>query len=388
MEITLTRQQRKMRDRFREVADREIAPHADQFDKDENIPADFLKQLASKRLFGGLIPKQRGGCGWDMVTYGLFCEEIGRASASLLSMLTVHNMVSWAIMKWGSLDQQAYWLPKLAAGEIMGGFALTEPQFGSDAKNISTEAAVCEGGYQISGHKKWISCGQIANLFLVIARCEGAPSAFLMENACPGLTINPTFGMLGFRAAMLSELQLNGCRIPQENLLGKIGFGFSHVAGAALDLGRYSIAWGSVGLSQACVQASLHYTGERVQFGTPLKEHQLIQQMIANMIASTKASRLLCLNAGYLKDIHDPDSIMETAIAKYFASTASVKAALDAVQIHGANGCSGNYPVQRYLRDAKIMEIIEGSNQIQQLLIARNAYSHFPAMKRERIDNE
>lgn len=377
MEANLTRKHLKLKESFRDFADKEIMPYADQFDKDENIPPEFLKKLAEKKYFGGFIPKQMGGCGWDMVTYGLHCEEIGRASASLLSLFTVHGMLSWAIMKWGTLNQQTYWLPRLASGKTLGAFALSEPEVGSDAKNITTEAAVFEDCYRITGKKKWISCGKIANLFLVSALCEGLSSAFLVEKTSPGLATTPTFGLLGFRGAMLSEVELNECRIPKENLLGKIGFGFSHVAGAALDLGRYCIAWGSVGLSQACVEASVKYSSERTQYGSPIKEHQLIQQMVANMITSTKAARLMCLNAGYLKDINDPDSIIETAIAKYFASTSAVEAALDSVQIHGANGCSDNYPVQRYLRDAKIMEIIEGSNQMQQLLIAKYGYAHY-----------
>jgi hypothetical protein len=176
---------------------------------------------------------------------------------------------------------------------------------------------------------------------------------------------------------MLAELHLDDCRIPQENLVCRQGFGFSHVASSALDYGRYSVAWGCVGIAQACLEACIQYTSQRKQFGVYLREHQLIRQMIADMVANVKAARLLCYQAGYLKDISDPKSIMETSIAKYFASTIATKVASDAVQIHGGNGCSSEYPVQRYFRDAKIMEIIEGSTQIQQITIAEYGYQEY-----------
>jgi alkylation response protein AidB-like acyl-CoA dehydrogenase len=173
---------------------------------------------------------------------------------------------------------------------------------------------------------------------------------------------------------MLAQLHFNDCIIPQENLVCRQGFGFSHVASSALDCGRYSVAWGCVGIAQACLEACIQYTSQRKQFGVYLREHQLIRQLITDAIANIKAARLLCYQAGYLKDIGNPKSMMETSIAKYFASTTATKVASDAVQIHGGNGCSSEYPVQRYFRDAKIMEIIEGSTQIQQLTIAEYGY--------------
>jgi alkylation response protein AidB-like acyl-CoA dehydrogenase len=181
---------------------------------------------------------------------------------------------------------------------------------------------------------------------------------------------------------MIAKVFMNECRIPAENLVGRVGFGFSHVASTALDHGRYCVAWGCLGLGQACLDACLSYTSERKQFGSFLKGHQLIQQMIAEMITNLKAARLLCYHAGYLKDKGDPSLIMETSIAKYFASRMVNKIADDAVQIHGANGCSSDYPVQRYLRDAKIMEIIEGSTQMQQIIIAKSGYHNFALEKR------
>jgi alkylation response protein AidB-like acyl-CoA dehydrogenase len=310
----------------------------------------------------------------DMITFGLLHEEMGRGCSSIRSLLTVHSMVTHALLRWGSKQQKAFWLPKLATGEIIGAFALSEPNVGSDAKSVETTARLCGDYYVLNGQKKWITYGQIADLFLLFARCDGKVSAFLVERNSPGFSTKPISGMLGARASMLAELYLNECAIPKENLVGGRGFGLATIATSALDIGRYSVACGCVGIAQACLEASLQYTSERKQFGSYLKDHQLIQRMITEMITNVKAARLLCYQAGYLKEIGDPNTIMETWVAKYFASTIAFKAANDAVQIHGANGCSNDYPVQRYLRDAKIMEIIEGSTQLQQMTIAGYGY--------------
>ena len=374
MKIELTPQQKNSRAIFRAFVDQEIVPHANRYERDEKTPVELIRKIAKNNYLGALLPQDVGGSGMDMVTYGLLNEEIGRGCSSIRSLLTVHNMVSQALLRWGSQFQKDYWLPKLASGEIVAAFALSEPNVGSDAKSIETMAAVSGDSYILNGRKRWITYGQIADIFLVFAKQEGKPAAFLVERDSPGLSIDPIFGMAGVKASMLAELQLVNCQIPRENLLCRSGFGISHVASSALDYGRYSVAWGCVGIAQASLEACLRYTSQRRQFGTYLKEHPLIRQMITEMITHVKAARLLCYQAGYLKGIGDPKSIMETSIAKYFASTIATKVANDAVQIHGANGCSSDYPVQRYWRDAKIMEIIEGSNQIQQLTIADYGY--------------
>lgn len=378
MKSELTDAQISMRESFKSFVDHEIIPFAEKFDQQQRIPSETVAEIARSGYLGAFLPEAYGGGKMDMTTYGLLCEEIGRGSASLLSLLTVHGMVSLALLRWGSPAQRERWLPGLASGRIMGAFALTEPDIGSDARNVETSAEAEGGSFRIRGEKKWISCGQMADLFLVIARCEGQPTAFLVARDTPLLRIEPVRGLLGFRAAMLADLSLENCEVPSENLVGKVGFGFSHVAGTALDFGRYCIACGSVGLTQACVDASLHYASGRKQGGRYLRDHQLIQEMIAEMIAGCRAARLLCRYAGFLKDIGDPESIMETCIAKYFASRTALKAASDAVQIHGAQGCGSEYPVQRYFRDAKIMEIIEGSSQIQQIMISKYALENMP----------
>ena len=374
MKIELTEEQQQHKEIFRSFIDKEIFPYADDYDFNQSIPEQTIQTIAQQGWFGATIPKNHGGLELDTITWGLLCEEIGRASSSLLSLMTVHYMLCQAIHRWGTDAQQMHWLPILAKGERLGAFALTEPEIGSDAKNIGTSAMLAGDSFILNGSKKWISCGQIADVFLIIAQSDEEPCAFLVEKDTPGFEIVPIKDMLGFRAAMLAEIHMKNCMVSKENLVGKIGFGFSHVAGAALDSGRYTIAWGCIGLGQACQDASIAYATERKQFDTYLKDHQLIQQMIADMITNLQAARLLCYNAGYLKSIKDPQMIMATSIAKYFASKMAAKASSDAVQIHGANGCSSSYPVQRYMRDAKIMEIIEGSNQMQQSLIARYGF--------------
>ncbi|MEQ8973604.1 MAG: acyl-CoA dehydrogenase family protein [Coleofasciculus sp. C1-SOL-03] len=374
MKLELTPQQNQARSEFKAFVDEVIVPDANRCDREEHTPPELIEKLAQQGYLGAGLPKDRGGTGMDMITYGLLNEEIGRGCSSLRSLLTVHNMVAQALFKWGNTFQKENWLPKLASGEVIAAFALSEPNVGSDAKSIETTATRSGDFYVLNGQKKWMTYGQIADVFLVFAQNDGKPSVFLVEKNRPGLTIKPIFGMLGVRGSMLAELHLHDCKIPSENLLCRQGFGFSHVASSALDYGRYSVAWGCVGIAQACLDACLQYTSQRQQFGVYLKEHQLIRQMITEMLVNVKAARLLCYQAGYLKDNGDPKSIMETSIAKYFASTTATKAANDAVQIHGGNGCSREYSVQRYWRDAKIMEIIEGSTQIQQITIAEYGY--------------
>lgn len=377
MKIELNPQQKNAQAIFRAFVDKEIVPYADQCDREERTPLNLIQKFAQRGYLGAVIPRESGGSGMDMITFGLLNEELGRGCSSVRSLLTVHSMVAHALLKWGNRFQKEYWIPKLASGEVIAAFALSEPNVGSDAKSVETTAIVSGDSYILTGQKKWITYGQIADIFLVFANCEGKPSAFLVEKDTPGLTIKPIFGMLGVRASMLAELHLDNCQIPQENLVCRQGFGFSHVAASALDYGRYSVAWGCIGIAQACLEACIKYTSQRKQFGVYLKEHQLIRQMISEAIANIKAARLLCYQAGYLKEIGDPKSIIETSIAKYFASTIVNKIANDTVQIHGGNGCSSEYPVQRYLRDAKIMEIIEGSTQIQQITIAEYGYQEY-----------
>ncbi len=374
MRIELTALQSKDKIAFRSFVDAEVAPHADRFDQDECISEALIKQLGREGYLGSVVPADQGGTGRDMVTFGILNEELGRGCSSVRSLLTVHSMAAHSILKWANKDLKSRMLPRLVSGELIGAFALTEPDVGSDAKSIETTARLVGDRYVLNGRKRWITFGQIADIFLLFGHIDGKITAFMVEKDSPGFSVKPITGMLGTRGSMLAELHLNDCEIPEANRIGGIGFGLAAIVTSALDIGRYSVAWGSVGIAQACLEACLSYTSNRTQFGRPLKDHDLIRQMMTDMVTNTKAARLLCYQAGYLKDTGDPSTVMETWIAKYFASTAAVKIASDAVQIHGANGCSSAYPVQRYFRDAKIMEIIEGSTQIQQINIAKYAY--------------
>ncbi len=370
MPHTLTAQQEADQATFRAFVDDHIVPNADRYDCEEALPPELIHKLAGQGYLIATLPREAGGLGMDAFTYGLFTEEIGRGCGSVRNLLGVSGMVAHAILRWGNKAQKERWLHRLGAGDLTGAFALTEPEIGSDAAHIAMTAELAGKAYVLSGRKKWISFGQTAGLFLVIAQCEGQPTAFVVERNTPGLSVHPLRGLLGLRASKLAELHFDNCSIPSENLIGAVGSGFAWVASFALDYGRYSTACGCVGLAQACLDASRLYAQERRQFGVLLKDHQLVQRMITNMVANVTAGRLLCWQAGHLRDHGDPDAVRTTLIAKYFTSTMLAQISSDAVQVHGASGCSEDYSVQRYFRDAKVMEIIEGTTQIHQVKLA------------------
>jgi len=371
MKLELTAEQRAARAEFRDFVAREITPFAAQWDREEAISLEVIGKLRERGYLGSTVPREYGGGGRDLITYGLLTEEIGKGCSSVRSLLTVHDMTSYGIQRWGNKEHKERYLPRLATGEIIGAFALTEPNVGSNAKAVETQAVADGDSYLLTGVKKWTTYGQIADLFIVLAQCEGKPTTSLMDRDTPGLTITPMKGLLGTRASMLAEMKLEECRVPATNLVGRIGFGMSHILSAALEQGRYSVAWGSVGIAQAALEAAMKYSQERQQFGVPIGEHQLVRAMLSDMITEVRAARLLCLRSGYLRDQGDPGALAETMLAKYHASKTAMRVAESAVQIHGGNGVSDDYPVARYFRDAKVMEIIEGSTQIQQIAIAR-----------------
>jgi glutaryl-CoA dehydrogenase (non-decarboxylating) len=370
----LNSQQQRLRTEFRQFVDAHVVAEANGWDREEIMPLEVVRQLANHGYLGAVLPVSKGGAGFDSVEFGLLNEELGRGCSSLRSLLTVHSMVALTISRWGTEALKTQWLERLGQGQAIGAFALTEAEAGSDAREIKTEAIESGDDFVLTGHKKWITFGQMADLFLVFARSRRGHCAFVLERNAPGLVTSPVHGMLGTRASMMAELHLEQCRVPKQNWVGAPGFGLSHIASSALDCGRYSVAWGCVGIGQACLESCLQYAGERKQSGVLLREHQLIQRMITQMVAGVRASRLLCCHAGQLRDAGDPASIIETSIAKYFACRTAADIARDAVQILGANGCSSEYPVERFYRDAKIMEIIEGSNEIQEITIAKSAF--------------
>jgi len=366
---------------FRAFVDRAVAPYADEFDRAQRIPEPLLREVAAQGWWGAVVPVEAGGTGMDMVTLGDLHEEVGRGCSSLRSLLTVHTMVAWALHRFGSGRARQRWLPGVASGELRGAFCLTEPEAGSDASMVATEAVRDGDEYVLDGVKHWITGGQSAGLLLVIARTGRGPTAFLVEAAAPGVRRTPIRDALGTRASMLAEIRLDRCRVPLHARVGPEGGGLL-VATGALDLGRYSVAAGCVGILEACLQASVAHTRQRRQGGALLRDHQLVRAKITDMVTQLSAARLLRWHAGRLKDTGDPETLTATWIAKYFASTSAMRAASDAVQLHGASGCGDGHPVNRYFRDAKIMEIIEGSTQIQQITIAEQAFRGLPPGER------
>jgi alkylation response protein AidB-like acyl-CoA dehydrogenase len=360
------------RARFRAFVDEVVTPSAAGYDRLGAIPSEVLDAVSAAGLWAAVLPRARGGTGTGMVDFGVLHEEVGRGCSSLRSMLTVHSMVLYALDRWGSPSLRERWLEPMVSGQVLGGFCLTEPDAGSDIAALRTTARPSGTGYQIDGLKQWTTGGQRAGLLLTFARTERGISVFLVDGSDPGVTRQPVEGMLGTRASMLAHVRFADCRVDADALIGAEGAGLGLAAGL-LDIGRYSVACGSVGIIQACLEASVRHAAARAQGGGPLRQHQLIQQLITKMAVDAQAARLLCEHAGWLKDASDPATLAATCRAKYFASTAAMRAATDAVQIQGASGCGPEADVARYFRDAKVMEIIEGSTQILEMLIADDA---------------
>lgn len=366
--------------------DEVVAPFSNDWEETQSLPREVIDDFAERGYFGAAMPKEWGGLELDNLSFGLLCAEIARGSVSLLSRLTVHNMTSQAILRWGTDTQKSRFLPAMTKGKTIGAFALTEPDIGSDAVNIKTRITESEGGFLVDGTKQWTSQGDLADLFLVMGGLEegeGA-AAILVERTNPGLTTEEMKGLLGFRAAGVSKVTLDKCQVPADNLVGNLGGGFTYVASYALDHGRYTVGWGGVGVLDGCLQSSVEYASRRKQFDQTLRSHQLIQEMLANMAMDYEAAKALATQCAAQREAGDPDSIMTAAMAKYFSSRACLRSASDAVQIHGGNGCGPEYPVQRYFRDAKICEIIEGSSQMQQLMISRSVCMSRKRRKRKR----
>jgi len=355
--------------------DEEVGPHADAWDRAEHIPGDVLRRVGELGLWAPFLPAEAGGAGLDMVTLGRLHEEVGRGCSSLRSLLTVHTMVTATVQRWGDDEQRDRWLPALSEGTTLGSFCLTEPDHsGSDSTAAGTVAVAENGVWTLRGRKTWITGGQVAGLLLVFAGTATGMSAFLVPSDHPGVRVTPVRHMLGTTASMLATIEFDDVRLEPSALVGPPGWAAGTVMTGALDLGRYSVACGSVGIVRAALAASAAYTSARSAGGGLLRDLPQIRAKISEMVTAREAARLLCEKAGRLKDAGDPATIMATWVAKYFASTAAAKAASDAVQIHGANGCGPDYPVARLYRDAKVMEIIEGSTQIQELTIADEAY--------------
>jgi alkylation response protein AidB-like acyl-CoA dehydrogenase len=355
----------------KEFAAQEIRPFAAQFEEQESIPRELIDKMAKKGYLAACFPEEYGGLGLDPLSYGLFTEEIGKGCSSTRGLLTVHtSLVGETLLRWGSEEQKKKWLLPMASGEKIACFALTEPEVGTDAKNVQTNYRKKGNKYIINGNKKWITCGDIADLFLVITNGEKGITAFIVEREFAGITTTPIKGLLAGRAAHIAEIEFKDVEVPPENVITKEGGGFSYVVNSALDYGRYSIAWGGIGIIQEALEAMVTYSRRRSQFGKKIYTHQLIQGIIGDAVTKAHAGRALCLKAGKMRRDGDPDAVMETTIAKYFTSKIAMEITIDAVQVHGGNGCYNKYPVERLFREAKILEIIEGTSQVQQEIIS------------------
>jgi len=377
VDFTLTDDHRMVQKIARDFAEREVIPFIKENDERGFFDRRYLDRMGELGLLGVCIPEQYGGLGLDYISLAIASEELERADTSLRVILSVHiGLCSLGILQWGTEDQKTRYLPDLAQGRRIGAFGLTEPDAGSDVVAIQATAVRRGDEYILNGEKTWISLADVADTFLVFAYIDkskkhGGISAFIVERGFPGFSSSTIHGKLGVRAGNTGSLHLQDCRVPAANLLGQEGEGFK-IAMSCLDNGRFTVAAGATGLIQACVDASVKYAKERVTFGVPIGQHQLVQRMIAHMVRDLEACRLLVWRAGWMKN-KGLRNTRETALAKWYATCASFEAASNAIQIHGAYGYSNEYPVERFLRNSKGAVIYEGSREILELMIGAYA---------------
>ena len=370
MQYLLTEQQKARHEDFKAFVKENVEPFAEKWDREQRIPQSAIGTLAKLGYLGCSLPTQNGGHGWDTVTFGLLNEALGRGSSSLNGVLTVQTMVSKALLKWGSAEQIQKWIPMLAQGEIIGAFALTETGGGSDIHSLATEFTDSRGdALVLNGAKKWISCGQFASLFLVFGKLGDRSLACLVPREAPGLEVEPIHDLMGFRAAGLAKLTFKNVRVPPANVVGKPGFALSHVAPVGLHHGRISTACSALGLLRGCLEESVSWAATRKIGNQPVGDIGMIRSLIAAMGTDLEAGSFLCHSACRAGDENLPEAFEKAVMAKYFTSRAAVRAASDAVQIQGAAGCHASSSVSRFYRDAKIMEIIEGTTQIHEHLL-------------------
>ena len=313
--------QEKILNEIRRFANEEIRPRAKQFDENQVLPRDIISKMAERKLLLASLPEEYGGLGLDPVYYGFVTEEIGKACCSTAGLITVQcSLVGETLFKWGSEHLKNKWLKPLACGETIGAFALSEPDIGSDASGVRTIYKPRGKGFVLTGRKKWISFGEIADFFLVLASRDSEKTVLLVERDFDGVKTSPIKGLLGRRASHVAEIEFNNVYVPEENVIGKPGTGFTHVVGTALDHGRYSIAWSGVAIAQEALEAMVTYSRMRKQFDKRICEFQLVQGMIGDAVTKTHAARALCIRAGKLRQQGSSDAIVETLIAKYFAS--------------------------------------------------------------------
>ena len=377
MDFAFSELQLQAQARAREFAQTRVAPLAREMDEQRAMPLELAREMGALGFLGGPLPREFGGSEWDALALALCYEELGRVDSSVRGFMTVHtSLVAQCILKWGSAEQKKNILPKLARGEWIGCYCLTEPNAGSDAASMETTATLDGDAYVLNGEKIWITNGGIADVAIVFASYDRALKhkgicAFLVETITPGFARAKMPGLeLGHRASDHAHIRFENCRVEKSALLGNMGEGFK-VAMSALDHGRLGVAAGALGVTQACLDACVDFARTRRQFGQRIGDFEMIQAVIANMAADVDAARLLVYRAAWLQ-MQGQRATRETSIAKLFATEAAVRAASEAVLLHGGRGYSNEYPVERYYRDIKGLQIYEGTSHIQRIVIARD----------------
>jgi len=375
LDLTLSLKQKQIRRVARQFAKAELAPIAKEIDEEGRFPWEAVEKMGPLNFFGMQAPRQYGGAELDSISYCLVIEEISRVCGSMGLMLAVHNSVAvYPLSRFGGDEQKTKFLAPLASGEKIGAFCLTEPNAGSDAMAIESTAIREGDSYIVNANKIFVTNGGVADLLIVFVSVDPGNvkkgfSALLVERGTPGFDVGLLENNCGMRANPVTSIILTDCRVPRANVLAGEGEGFK-VAMAALDTGRIGIASQAVGIAQGALDASLKYAKQRIQFRVPIAQHQAIQMMLADMGTMVEAARLLTLNAAHIRD-KGGELSGPSAMAKLFAGRTASKVATMAVQIHGGYGYSKDYPVERYFRDARATEIYEGTNEIQQIVIAR-----------------
>ncbi|HUR73790.1 MAG TPA: acyl-CoA dehydrogenase family protein [Sporichthya sp.] len=357
-----------------EFVDREVAPYATEWDRTETMDRAIVGKLAALGAFGMTIPEEYGGSGGDHQAYVLMMEEFGRVDTSVRGIVSVSlGLVGKTILKHGTEEQKQEYLPRLCAGEILGCFGLTEPDTGSDAGSLKSKAVEDSGGWLISGTKIFITNGTWADFALIFARTGGpgpkGVTAFLVPTDAPGFGASSIHGKLGLRAQSTAELTLDQVRVPDSARLGELGEGF-RIAMSALEKGRISVAAGCVGLARGCLEVATAYATQREQFGKQIAKFQLVQALLADIAVETDAARMLTWHAAALADAGRPVALAASK-AKLYASEVAVRAANNALEVFGGYGYIDEYPIGKYLRDARVLTLYEGTSQIQRLIIGR-----------------
>lgn len=378
MNFQFTEEQLMIKETARKFAVEELAPKAAERDEKEEFPHEEVKKLAELGFMGMMTSEKYGGAGLDTISYVLAMEEISKVDASVGVIMSVNNsLVCWPIETFGTEEQKLKYLPRLARGELLGAFCLSEPEAGSDASNQRTTAVRDGNFYILNGTKNFITNGVYANILIVFAQTDKEKgskgiSAFIVEKDFPGVIVTKKEKKLGIRSSDTAQIVFEDCKVPVANRLGEEGMGFK-IAMNTLNGGRIGIAAQALGIAQASLEASIKYAKERKTFGKFLAEHQAIQFKIADMATKIEAARLLTLLAAWKKD-RGEKYVKEASMAKLLASQVAVEASLEAVQIHGGYGYIKDFPVERFLRDSKITEIYEGTSEIQRIIIARELF--------------